>query len=295
MKYLKIIGLLSLFFVIATIVSLNGMWYWEDNEIVSFLKEYTEKYTAGESEDSVVSLNSAEKNLVAAGGASLGIIIGTDGVMVVGYSALENTSGETVYPAKDGGIAIGDFILKINDVVVTGDNNLLELVDTMGKNGALTFEIRHGEKIYRKNINPLFCKETGRYRVGLYVRDQLGGIGTLTFYDPATKRFAALGHTIEGVTESSNGVLGKALPSEIQGIRKASKGEVGEKIGSFTEGDFSGNIDKIGKYGIYGVLEGNFDSSFENYLPLAKADEITKGKAEIITVLGGGETRTFFC
>ena len=234
------------------------------------------------------------ENKVTVGGASVGIIMRTDGVMVVGYSALKDENGAMVYPAKDGGIALGDSILRINGETVTSDDTLLELVDAYGQEGALRFDIRHGDRLVKKDITPIYCQETGRYRVGLYVRDQLGGIGTLTLYDPMTNRFAALGHPVEGTVEAAaDGLLGRVLPSGIRGIHKAAEGEVGEMIGSFEAGTFRGGIDKVGQYGVYGSMEGGMESYLTKDLPIAKADEIQEGSAEIITVLKGNQQESF--
>lgn len=227
------------------------------------------------------------------GGASLGIIMRSDGVMVVGYSAVEKDDG-VIYPAKDAGIALGDSVLAINGISVQDDDALLDLINSEGAKGDLVLTIRHGSQKNEVTVSPYLCGETGRYRIGLYVRDNMGGVGTLTFYDPITQRFGALGHPIEGVSSAAGEeVLGHALPSSIRSIKKAVKGETGEKIGYFEDGSFDGVIDTVGSYGIYGSMSGTVDNPLNYYLYPAAADEVEEGKAKIVTVLEGNVPKSF--
>ncbi len=239
-----------------------------------------------------VSLTGESKLMV--GGASLGIIMRSNGVMVVGYSAIDDGGDKVIYPAKEAGIALGDSVLAINGTAVSDDEAMLELINSEGAKGDLTLTIRHGSQEEDVVIKPYFCQETSRYRIGLYVRDNMGGVGTLTFYDPATKRFGALGHPIEGVTEDeSQNILGHALPSAVRSIKKATKGETGEKIGYFEDGDFDGTIDSVGNYGIYGTMAGVINNPLNTFVYPAAADEVEEGKAQIVTVVDGN-TPEFF-
>ena len=102
------------------------------------------------------------------------------------------------------------------------------------------------------------CRETRRYRIGLFVRDGAAGVGTLTFFDPATKKYGALGHVITNSETSEWLDLkdGKIVGAAVEGIQKGQRGKIGEKIGLF-QGDrkMSGNIEKNTQYGIFGVLQ----------------------------------------
>lgn len=227
------------------------------------------------------------------GGASLGIIMRSEGVMVVGYSAVEKDD-RVVYPAKDAGIALGDSVLAINGISVQDDDALLDLINSEGAKGDLVLTIRHGSREEEVTVSPYLCGETNRYRIGLYVRDNMGGVGTLTFYDPITQRFGALGHPIEGVSSATGEeVLGHALPSSIRSIKKATKGETGEKIGYFEDGSFDGVIDTVGNFGIYGSMSGTVENPLNYYLYPAAADEIEEGAAKIVTVLEGNAAKVF--
>ncbi len=236
----------------------------------------------------------SDKSKLMLGGTSLGIILRSEGVMVVGYSAVEDESGTVVYPAKEAGVALGDSVLAINGNEVDDDDTLLSLINSEGVKGDIVLTIKHGAREEDVSISPYFCQETNRYRIGLYVRDNMGGVGTLTFYDPQTGRFAALGHPIQGAIENEDeNILGHALPSSIRSIKKATKGSTGEKIGYFEDGSFDGVIDHIGNYGIYGVMSGTVNNPLNSYIYPAASDEIEKGDAEIVTVIEGN-TPEFF-
>ncbi|MEE0777136.1 MAG: SpoIVB peptidase [Bacillota bacterium] len=228
------------------------------------------------------------------GGQSVGMILKTSGVVIVGFSAVAGAEGEVLYPAKEAGITLGDSILKIDGNEVTTDDEALTLIDQLGKDGDLDLEIRHGDAVSTKTVKTYLCPETGRYRLGLYIRDNTGGIGTLTFYDAASKRYGALGHPIaEAEQGSGKNTLGRVLSASVNGIKKAEPGETGEKIGYFDDGGIDGTIDTVSSYGVFGTLD--FFSMENTMEPLepARPDEIKKGKAQIITVLEGNKTEFF--
>lgn len=233
-----------------------------------------------------------EKEVVP-GGQSVGLIMKTRGVVVVGYSAVVDDRGKTVYPAKEGGIALGDCIVKIEGTAVSDDDDVMTLIDRCGKDGSVTMEISRGGETRIKTISSYYCDETGRYRVGLYVRDNTGGVGTMTYYDPATGRYGALGHTVPEAEEDENGISGRILPAAISGINAAGDGRTGEKIGYFSPGAFEGTIDHIGVYGVFGELKEPLENEELPLVQTASPDEVKKGKAQIITVLDG-ETPEWF-
>ena len=228
------------------------------------------------------------------GGQSVGLIMKTDGVVVVGYSAVTDDKGKTVYPAKDAGIALGDCLVKINGVAVSGDDDVMALIDSAGSSGEIQVEIKRNGETQIKTVKAYLCPETGRYRIGLYVRDNTGGVGTMTYYDPQTGRFGALGHTVTEAASGNDGQLyGSILPASISGINPAGDGRTGEKIGYFNPGAFEGDIDLIGSYGVFGTLKAPLGNGLLASVTTASPDEVEKGPAQIITVLDG-ETMEWF-
>ena len=115
----------------------------------------------------------------------------------------------------------------------------------------------------------------------------------MTYYDPATGRYGALGHTVLEAKEEESGISGRILPAAISGINAAGEGKTGEKIGYFSPGAFEGTIDHIGVYGVFGELKEPLENEELPLVQTASPDEVKKGKAQIITVLDG-ETPEWF-
>lgn len=233
-----------------------------------------------------------EKEVVP-GGQSVGLIMKTNGVVVVGYSAVTDPEGNTTYPARDSGVYLGDCLVKIEGNKVNNDDDVMSLIDRCGKDGSVTLELSRGGETVIKTVPAYLCAETERYRIGLYVRDNTGGVGTMTFYDPATGRFGALGHTVAEAEEKKTGISGRLLPASISGINPAGEGRTGEKIGYFDPGAFEGTIDRIGRYGVFGKLKEPLENEALPLVKTASPDEVEKGPAKIITVLDGATPQWF--
>ncbi|MGB9791589.1 MAG: SpoIVB peptidase S55 domain-containing protein, partial [Thermacetogeniaceae bacterium] len=136
---------------------------------------------------------------VVVGGHSIGVLVHAQGVVVVGYADIhspENGSGE-VCPAREVGILPGDVIVRIEGRNVQSDSQVSFLIDSLARQkDELRIQVKRGDKYKEFKVRPVYCSETKRYRIGLYIRDGAAGIGTLTFYDPVTKIYGALGHMI---------------------------------------------------------------------------------------------------
>lgn len=224
------------------------------------------------------------------GGQSIGVTLQTKGVLVVGYAPITNKEGKQSYPAKDSGIEVGDIILKINGITATNDFQVAQEIDKKCKeNKTIALEIKHKEKILEKKIQPVFCSETQRYRIGLFIRDEAAGVGTLTFIEPNTKIFGALGHVITDIDTNDQIELsdGKIVESTIYAIEKGQRGDPGEKIGTFMlQSNFTGKIAKNSGSGIFGIYEGEVRNPyFSTMVPIAWKSEVEVGPAKIYTVL----------
>ncbi|WP_003543199.1 SpoIVB peptidase [Desulfotomaculum nigrificans] len=234
------------------------------------------------------------------GGQAIGVMVESQGVMVVGRSAIQDQRGVRHNPAAEAGVEIGDVLLKIDGREVETEQQVRDLVNEAGEQGkVLTLELRRkgSDKNYQIKVKPIFCNETKRYRIGMFVRDSTAGVGTMTFFDPKTKAYGALGHIISDIDTGQpiNLARGKIIGAAIQGIRAGKRGEPGEKIGMFDHrGDIVGNITKNTNCGIYGQLQNtphNFYSS--EAIPVATAQQVKEGPAEIYTVLEGNKIEKF--
>lgn len=128
---------------------------------------------------------SAYSDYIIPGGENIGIEINTTGVVVVGTYKISDKS-----PAKEAGIEVGDIIKKVNDTNVTSIDELVNLISNASDTAKITY-IRNGKE-YETNLS--IYKEEDVYKTGLYVKDSITGIGTLSYIDPGTKYFGALGH-----------------------------------------------------------------------------------------------------
>ncbi|MGD0152142.1 MAG: SpoIVB peptidase [Thermacetogeniaceae bacterium] len=232
------------------------------------------------------------------GGQSIGVFLHTEGVFVAGFSDITSTDGKTSCPARQAGIVAGDVILSIQGVKIQGDAEVSLLIDQFARRqDTISLQVKHRETVKGYQIKPVFCRETKRYRIGLFVRDGAAGVGTLTFFDPVTKKYGALGHVI---TNSETSELldlkdGKIVGAAVEGIQKGQRGKIGEKIGLFlNDQKTSGNIDKNTTYGIYGVLQNNLiNQLYPKPVPVAVGGQIKEGPAQMLTVLNGENVEAF--
>ncbi|WP_062284837.1 SpoIVB peptidase [Neomoorella mulderi] len=231
------------------------------------------------------------------GGQAIGVLLKTEGVMVVGQAAVRDGQGNMLYPARQAGLETGDTIVAIDGQKVSSDQEVASLIDAAGRaNRPLKLTVRRDERLLSLNIQPLYCQETGRYRIGIFVRDSTAGVGTLTFYDQDKSIFGALGHIVTG-SDGQTGMNisgGRIVAAAIQGIHQGRRGQPGEKIGVFLENSsFSGIIQKNTTVGIFGTITGNIPGFFTSPLPVALAETVHPGPAEILTVVEGEKVERF--
>lgn len=232
------------------------------------------------------------------GGQSVGVMMG-DGVTVTQVAMVRSTSGVESAPARDAGIRPGDVIREIAGVSVTHGSQLEWAAQEYGGKGmAIPLSIERDGERFSLHVRPELSASSGtpRYVIGVWVRENAAGVGTLTFWDPMTKRYGALGHQIAGgPTQSSgaDGAIGRLVEASIHGITPGQKGQPGEKAGMFTDQtDSLGMIDKNTPFGIYGRLDAGLTMD-RLALPVALAMEVEIGPATILTVLDNQQVEEF--
>lgn len=233
---------------------------------------------------------------VMVGGQSLGIVLQSEGAIVVGFTAVYDENGAEVYPARDAGVAVEDMLLAINGRQVSCNQDVADIINELGPGGepAMLSLRRDGQEM-KIAVVPQLCSQSGMWRIGLYIRDANAGIGTLTFYDPQNGAYAALGHKIEeNGTAANNSELGHVLAAEVQYIKSSVNGEPGEKVGVFDASCLNGNIVKNCELGIYGTMDEPLQNElYPQPLPVADADEVKPGPATMLTVLEGEQVEEF--
>ncbi len=232
---------------------------------------------------------------VIAGGNTVGVRVEFQGALVVGFDEIFGNSGDkSTSPAKQKGLRKGDVIVAINDAQVNQTKDLSDIIHNCG-GAELHLKARRGSDTVEFAVCPSFSATDNCYRIGALVKDSAAGIGTVTFYDPATGKFAALGH---GVTDIDTGRIapvngGEILPTTVVGIEKGEKGKPGQLKGIFYETGSLGDIDCNNEYGIWGKLnQENIPNSDKTIKP-APASSVSSGAAQILCNISGNEVRAF--
>ena len=224
-----------------------------------------------------------------------GVKLYTNGVLVVGMSEIEGEDNKKYKPYENTGIAEGDTIIAINDKEIFDTEDLVETVNNSQGN-RLNIEYLHNNEALECSITPI---KTGssEYKLGLWVRDSAAGVGTVTFYEPTTKSFGALGHGIVDIDTSQliDIASGEFITTKILNITKGENGNPGRIQGTIDNQQTIGTITKNTKFGIYGTVDNvsalNINAS--NSMEVALRDEIQLGKAYIICTLENGKTEKY--
>ncbi len=219
----------------------------------------------------------AYSDYIVVGGENIGIELKVDGVMVVGFYKVNNE-----YIANKAGLEIGDMITAIDNQEVNSIYDLTNKIKT--SDGNITIEFKRDNTT--KTIDLQLTKDANNnYKTGIYVKDSVTGIGTLTYIDPNTKLFGALGHEI---TDSRTGKMlvisgGSIYESKVTGIEPSSNGVPGEKNAQINLEGTQGTIYENTIKGIFGTYTDEINNS--KLYKVAKPEDIKEGKAEILTVL----------
>lgn len=230
------------------------------------------------------------------GGQSIGVKLNTLGVLIVGHHLVQTDKGK-FSPGEQAGIEVGDMILEMNGKKIENMSDIAPIVQQAGEEGKpLDAVIKRDGQTIRKTIKPLKDKSGQSYKLGLYIRDSAAGIGTMTFIDPKTKKYGALGHVISDMDTKKPIVVekGRIVNSVVTSIEKGKNGSPGEKLARFTEEGRIGNITKNSPFGIFGQLDpGAKDSTYAKPMPIALSDQVKTGPAKILTVVDGKKVEAY--
>ena len=202
-------------------------------------------------------------------------------------SEIEGEDNQKYKPYENTGIEEGDTIIKINDQEIANTEQLVETVN-LSKGEEIKIEYIHEEETKECSITPVKTS-TDEYKLGLWVRDSAAGVGTVTFYEPSTKTFGALGHGITDIdtNELINIASGEFVTTRILSITKGENGNPGKLQGTIENQKNIGTISKNTRFGIYGKVDNlsslNIDTSKE--MEVALREEIQTGKATILCSL----------
>lgn len=225
-------------------------------------------------------------------GNPFGMKLYTEGVLVVDMTDIE-TENSTENPAKKAGIKKGDYVLSVNGESLSTNEDLVDIVENSAGE-ELTFKILRGKKKFTVKLRAVLSKESGTYKIGLWVRDSSAGIGTLTFYSPTTNVICGLGH---GICDEDTGELlkldtGEIVTAEIFAVEKGESGEPGKLKGRFTEKTL-GEIKLNCSGGVYSEFSG--DLAISKLIEVALKSDIQNGAAQIYCTVDGTTPRLYDC
>ena len=223
-------------------------------------------------------------------GTPFGIKMFTDGVMVVGIAEIQTESG-MLNPAEQAGIQTGDILISVDGSEVNRNEEIAALVEQSGGK-EMTICYRRENKEFTTQLSPAKSLVDGQWKAGLWVRDSTAGIGTLTFYDPATEEFGGLGH---GVCDTDTSALmpflnGEIMPVTISGVTKGASGAPGELHGYFESDEAIGVMHANDAFGVYGAL---YEAPEGETVAVAMCQETRPGEAQILTTIDGGEPQYY--
>lgn len=228
----------------------------------------------------------AYSNYVIASGETIGIEVNSKGVLVVGFYEVDNT-----YLAKDAGFEVGDKITQVNNESI---DSISSMVDALEKQTTNEIEFTISRNKEEKTISMTLQEDENKVlKTGLYVKDQINGIGTLTYIDPETKRFGALGHEIIETTTAQKFEIkdGKIFNATVSNIEKSRNGTAGEKNATYDKTTTAGEIDNNDITGIYGTYQEEI-ANMET-MEVGTKEEIKEGPATIKTVIEENKTEEF--
>ena len=220
-----------------------------------------------------------------ASGDSIGIELKSSNIIIVGSYEIDSYN---VLASSD--LEVGDKIVKINDYLIKSASDMQKIINEINTD-RIKITYKRNNNLYTTTIN--LKKEDNEYRSGLYVRDAIRGVATLTYIDTESKSFGALGHEIlEKTTKSSfdadNGTIFK---STISSITKSSDGNPGEKNATSDSSIIYGTVKENTKSGVFGSYTANIPN--KKLYKVAKPNEIHLGKAKILTVIDGNQVEEF--
>jgi len=235
----------------------------------------------------VPSITLAYSDYVIAGGKNIGIELNSSGIIIVGTYEVNGTN-----PAKKAGLLNGDKIIKINNKSIKNIKEMLNYIESLENKENIEITYKRGNKEYTTTL-PLDKDENNIYKTGLYVKDSVTGVGTLTFIDPNTSLFGALGHEI--IEKNTGQKLeidgGKIYSSTVTGVTKSTIGKPGEKNARYDSNNVFGQISENTTNGIFGTYTKEIQEN--NLYKVGTVEEATIGSAKILTVIEDNKVEEF--
>lgn len=229
----------------------------------------------------------AYSDYILAGGQNIGIELNSKGILIVGTYLVNGAD-----PAKEANLQTGDKILSINNEEINSIDEMLSVINKSIDREKIDITYKRGNKTLNTTLRTIL-DEHNVYKTGLYVKDSINGVGTLTFIDPNTKIYGALGHEIIEKTTGQKLEIqnGKIYSSTVTGITPSNEGNPGEKNAQYDTDDIYGNIKENTASGIFGTYTKEIPKG--KLYKVADKEEIKLGNASILTVINENNIEEF--
>ncbi len=219
-------------------------------------------------------------------GNTVGIKMESDGVIVVGLSDV-NSGETTAAPAAKAGIRAGDIITQLNSKKIRSVDDFRDAIEKYAEK-EITVRVLRGGKERQFSLEPI-VNQSGKPELGIWLRDGIIGIGTITYYDPENETFGALGHSVSDI---DTGIMlplrsGCIMKSNILSVKKGTAGKPGELKGNFDLLYSIGKLHANTNYGIFGTFDKTVKFNQRQPVPVAKHSEIKTGDATILSNISG--------
>lgn len=228
------------------------------------------------------------KIYVIPGGDSIGLQLNT-GIIITGKYDVTTKNGD-VSPWDKSDIEVGDKIIEVNNKAVNKIGELIEIIGNTNNNQDVLMKLKRENQLIITSIK-VVTTNSNKKSLGLYVKDEVMGVGTMTFINQNKKTYAALGHSV--IPDELNGNnIGTITSSLVRGIRKSIPGIPGEKQATLSTTAI-GNIEKNTSIGIFGKINDISSFNAEEKLAIASPNEVVLGDAQIWTVLDGSRKEKY--
>lgn len=239
-------------------------------------------------------VNVVEPDRYFAGGETLGFSLQSKGVILIGGNYILSSNG-IERPFENSGLRSGDVITHIDGVEINSVEDISNILRDFDGD-SVSLKVKRNGEIFDVKIKPALDSLTNTYKLGLWVKEDAVGIGTLTFINATSKRFGSLGHSIND--SETNEIIdvsgGNIYESKILGIKKGKSGKAGELMGTFSRENVIGSVDKNCEYGVYGFVD-DVKALTVNKTSIEVGGRLSAkpGKAQILSSLDGENVEAY--
>ena len=239
-------------------------------------------------------VNIIEPDRYFAGGETLGFSLQSKGIILIGGNYILSKNG-IERPFENSGLKTGDIITHMDGIEINNVEDIAKILENF-QGGSVRLSVTRNNEKFEVEISPALDSLTNTYKLGLWVKEDAVGIGTLSFVNATTKRFGSLGHSInDSETNQCIDVSGGNIyESKILGIKKGRSGKAGELMGTFSREKVLGSVDKNCEYGVYGFLD-DIEPVIKNKTSVDIGGRLSAkpGKAQILSALDGDEIKAY--